>query len=53
MDNKEVLLTQEGYDNIEKDILKDKVIIESLIGNNGEISEKEYKNILDKTRYLA
>lgn len=40
-------------ENIEKDILNDEVVIESLIGNNGEISKKEYKNILDKTRYLA
>lgn len=40
-------------ENIEKDILKDRVIIESLIGNNGEISKKEYKNILDKMHYLA
>lgn len=40
-------------ENIEKDILKDKVIIKSLIGNNGEISKKEYQNVLDKTCYLS
>lgn len=38
---------------IEKDILKDKVIIKNLIGNKGKISEKEYINLLDKTYYLA
>ncbi len=40
-------------ENIAKDILKDKVIIESLLGNNGEIARKEYKNVLDKTSYLS
>lgn len=40
-------------ESIESDILKDKVIIKSLIGNKGKIPEKEYKNILDKTSYLS
>ena len=40
-------------EDIEKDILKDEVMIKSLIGTNGEISKKEYKNVLDKTSYLA
>lgn len=39
--------------NIENDILNDKVVIKGLIGNKGKIPEKEYKNILDKKSYLA
>lgn len=38
---------------IEQDIIKDKIVIKSLIGNNGKISKKEYYNILDKTSYLS
>ena len=38
---------------IEQNIIKDKVIIKSLIGIKGKIKEEEYKNILDKTYYLA
>ncbi len=40
-------------ENIERIIIEDNVMIKSLIGNNGEISSKEYKNILDKSSYLA
>lgn len=36
-----------------KDIRKDNLEIKSLIGNKGEISIKEYKNILDKSCDLA
>ena len=39
--------------NIEQDIINDKVIIKSLIGIKGRIKQEEYKNILDKTYYLA
>ena len=47
------LYRNDKIENIEKDIIKDKVIIKSLIGSNGKIKEKEYENILDKTYYLA
>ena len=47
------LYRNDRIENIERDIIEDKVVIKSLIGNNGEISKKEYKNVLDKTRYLA
>lgn len=40
------------YD-IVKDIAKDKIVIKSLIGTKGEISEEEYKNTLDKNCDLA
>lgn len=40
-------------ESIEHDIMKDKVIIKYLIGSKGKIKEEEYKNILDKTYYLA
>lgn len=38
---------------IVRDIVKDNVVIKSLIGNKGEISKKEYKNVLDKSYDLA
>ncbi len=47
------LYRNDKIENIEKDIITDKVIIKSLIGSNGKIKEKEYQNILDKTYYLA
>lgn len=40
-------------ENIQNDILNDKVVIKGLIGNKGKIPEKEYENILDKKCYLA
>lgn len=56
-ENKELyesyIYRDDKIENLEQDILNDKVTIKSLIGNKGEISEKEYKNILDKTYYLA
>jgi len=39
--------------NIQQDIIKDNVHIKNLLGNKGVISEKEYKNILDKSYDLA
>lgn len=44
---------RDKIENIEKDILKDKVAITGLVGGRGKISEKEYKNVLDKTYYLS
>ncbi|MCI8833413.1 MAG: hypothetical protein HFJ19_04360 [Clostridia bacterium] len=47
------LYRNDKIENIEQNIIKDKVIIKSLIGSKGKIKEEEYKNILDKTYYLA
>lgn len=56
--NKEELYESYLYRNdkierLEQDIVKDNVRINGLIGNKGKILEKEYKNVLDKTSYLA
>lgn len=40
------------YD-IENKLIRNHVKITKLIGNNGTVSEKEYKNVLDKTSYLS
>ena len=47
------LYRNDKIETIEEDIKKDQVIIKNLIGSNGKIKEKEYRNILDKTYYLA
>lgn len=47
------LYRNDKIESIEQDITKDKVIIKGLIGGKGKIKEQEYKNILDKTYYLA
>lgn len=47
------LYRRDNIYNIQKDIEKDRVIVKKLIGNNGEISPKEYQNILDKSYDLA
>ena len=47
------LYRNDKIESIEQNIIKDKVIIKSLIGIKGKIKEEEYKNILDKTYYLA
>ena len=47
------LYRRDNVYSIQRDIIKDKVIIKSLIGNKGEILQKEYLNILDKNYDLA
>lgn len=47
------LYRNDKIESIAQDIMKDKVMIKGLIGNKGKIKEEEYKNILDKTYYLA
>ena len=47
------LYRKDKIESIEQHIMKDKVIIKSLIVSKGKIKEEEYKNILDKTYYLA
>lgn len=47
------LYRYDTIENIQKNIIKDKVQIKGLIGNNGVISEKEYEILLDKNYNLA